>query len=80
MFVLVLTLIGTLCWAVCFWWMHRISSRQDSMLQELHEVTRRIERISKAEHDLIREVHPKIDKMKDQIDTVADKVSDDAQS
>lgn len=80
MFALVLTLIGTLCWAVCFWWMHRISSRQDSMLQELHEVTRRIERISKAEHDLIREVHPKIDKMKDQIDTVADKVSDDAQS
>ena len=80
MFALVLTLIGTLCWAVCFWWMHRISSRQDSMLQELHEVTRRIERISKAEHDLIQEVHPKIDKMKDQIDTVADKVSDDAQS
>ncbi len=80
MFALVLTLIGTLCWAVCFWWMHRISSRQDSMLQELHEVTRRIERISKAEHDLIREVHPKIDKMKDQMDTVADKVSDDARS
>ncbi len=80
MFALVLTWIGTLCWAVCFWWMHRISSRQDSMLQELHEVARRIERISRAEHDLIREVRPQINKIKDQMDTVADKVSDDAKS
>ena len=80
MFVLVLTLIGTLCWGVCFWWMHRISSRQDSMLLELHEVASRIERLSQAEHDLIREVHPKINKIKDQMDTVADKVSENEAS
>ena len=74
---LVLTWIGILCWAVCFWWMHRISSRQDSMLQELHDVARRIESISKAEHDLIREVHPQVLEIKQQMDTVAEKVSEE---
>src|SRR5256885_363813 len=47
---------GTLCWGVCFWWMHRLSSRQEMMLKELHDVTARIEKLSKAEHDLIRDV------------------------
>src|SRR5256885_13212905 len=46
---------GLGCWCVCFWWMRRISSRQDAMLKELHEMTRRIEQLSQAEHDLIRE-------------------------
>ena len=47
----VLGCIGTVCLAVCFWWMRRISSRQDAMLEELHEMTTRIERLSQAEHD-----------------------------
>jgi hypothetical protein len=47
---------GTVCWAVCFWWMHSISSCQDAMLEELHEMTTRIEKLSKAEHDLISDV------------------------
>ena len=34
---------GIGCWAVCFWWMHRISQRQDKMLHDLHEQSRRIE-------------------------------------
>jgi hypothetical protein len=76
MLVLSLTWFGTLCWGVCFWWMHRISSRQDAMLKELHDVTQRIEQISKAEHDLIQEVHPKVSEIKDRIDTVAEQVSD----
>ena len=78
MFVLAMTWIGLACWGVCFWWMHRISSRQDAMLQELHEVARRIESISKAEHDMIREVHPQVKEIKDQMNTVAEKVSDEA--
>jgi hypothetical protein len=36
---LVLSCVGIARWAVCFWWMHRISSRQDAMLEELHEMT-----------------------------------------
>jgi hypothetical protein len=66
--------LGLACWGVCFWWMHRISSRQDSMLKELHEVTKRIERVSEAEHDLIREVHPQVGKIKESVETVAQAV------
>jgi t-SNARE complex subunit (syntaxin) len=72
---LVLGWIGTGCWIVCFWWMHRISSRQDTMLKELHEMTARIEQLSKAEHDLIQEVHPQVTEIKEQVEDVAEAVS-----
>ena len=78
MIALTLTWIGMFCWAVCFWWMHRISSRQESMLKELHDVTKRIEEISKAEHDMIQEVHPQVTEIKERMDTVAEQVSDAA--
>jgi hypothetical protein len=71
----VLGCIGTVCWVVCFWWMHRISSRQDAMLEELHEVTTRIEKLSQAEHDLIREVHPQVNEIKEKVQTVKEVVS-----
>jgi uncharacterized Fe-S cluster-containing radical SAM superfamily protein len=71
----VLGCIGTVCWAVCFWWMHRISSRQDAMLEELREVTARIEKLSQAEHDLIREVHPQVSQIKEHVEDVRDVVS-----
>jgi hypothetical protein len=72
---LVLAWIGTACWAVCFWWMHRLSSRQETMLRDLHEVTKRIEKLSKVEHDLIREVHPKVEEIKESVKDVAVAVS-----
>jgi divalent metal cation (Fe/Co/Zn/Cd) transporter len=72
---LLLAWIGTACWVVCFWWMHRLSSRQEMMLKELHDVTNRIEKLSKAEHDLIREVHPKVDEIKESVKDVSDAVS-----
>ncbi len=75
MIVFALTWIGLGCWSVCFWWMHRISSRQDTMLKELHEMTTRIERLSEAEHDLIREVHPKVREIKEHMENVAEAVS-----
>ena len=71
----VLGCIGTVCWAVCFWWMHRISSRQDAMLEELHEVTTRIEKLSRAEHDLIRDVHPQVSEIKEHVQDVREAVS-----
>jgi hypothetical protein len=67
--------IGMACWLVCFWWMHRISSRQDAMLKELHEMTTRIEDLSRAEHDLIREVHPQVGEIKETVEDVADAVA-----
>jgi hypothetical protein len=72
---LVLSSMGTVCWAVCFWWMHRISSRQDAMLEELHEMTKRIEKLSQAEHDLIRDVHPQVSEIKEQVQDVREVVS-----
>lgn len=71
---LVLTWIGLACWLVCFWWMHRISSRQDAMLKELHEVATRIEQLSQAEHDMMQEVHPKVTEIKEHVQNVADAV------
>ena len=72
---LVLTCIGTLCWAICFSWMHRISSRQNSMLEELHEMTKRIEKLSQAEHDLISDVHPQVSEIKEHVENVREVVS-----
>ena len=57
----VLGCIGTVCWAVCFWWMHRISSRQDAMLEELHEV--------------ISDVHPQVSEIKEHVEDVREVVS-----
>jgi hypothetical protein len=72
---LVLSSIGTLCWIVCFWWMHRISSRQNAVLEELREVTTRIEKLSQAEHDLISDVHPQVNEIKEHVQDVKEVVS-----
>ena len=73
----ILTWVGLGCWVVCFWWMHRISSRQEAMLQELHDVIRRIEEISKSEHEMIQEVHPQVGEIKEHVETVKEAVSPD---
>jgi hypothetical protein len=78
MIVFVLTWIGLGCWVACFWWMHRISSRQEMMLKELHEMTTRIEHLSQAEHDLMRDVHPQMSEIKEHVENVAEAVSPDA--
>ncbi|MGZ5003726.1 MAG: hypothetical protein ACXWBM_11075, partial [Chthoniobacterales bacterium] len=72
--------VGIACWVICFWWMHRLSSRQETMLQELHDVTKRIEQLSKDEHDLLREVHPNVEKIKESVKDVAVAVSSEDSS
>jgi hypothetical protein len=72
---LILGWIGTACWLVCFWWMRRLSSRQETMLKNLSQVAKRIEKLSEAEHDLIREVHPKVEEIKESVEDVSDKVT-----
>jgi predicted transcriptional regulator len=57
--------------------MHRISSRQEALLKELHEMTTRIEQLSEAEHELIREVHPQVGEIKEHVEDVRDAVSPD---
>ena len=75
MIVMLLSWIGIACWCVCFWWMRSISSRQDSLLKELHQMTARIEKLSEAEHNLISEVHPQVGEIKDHVEDVRDAVS-----
>ena len=75
MMALTLAWVGTACWIVCFWWMHRLSSRQEAMLQELHEVIKRIEELSKAEHEMLQQVHPNVEKIKESVKDVAVAVS-----
>jgi hypothetical protein len=77
MLVLALTWVGLLCWIVCFWWMHRISSRQNAVLEELHQVTKRIEQVARSEHDLIQDVHPQVNEIKERVETVAKAVIND---
>jgi uncharacterized protein YdeI (YjbR/CyaY-like superfamily) len=60
-----MTAIGTVCWAICFWWMHRISEKQNSLLDRLTEQGKRIEKLSRIEHDLIKEVHPQVSEIKE---------------
>lgn len=77
MIALVLTWIGLGCWIVCFWWMHRISSRQEALLKQLHEMTERVERVSKQGHDLMRDVHPQVGEIKEHVESVKEAVEKD---
>ena len=63
-----MTSIGTVCWAICFWWMHRISANQNYLLERLREQGKRIENLSKIEHDLIKEVHPQVSEIREGVE------------
>jgi hypothetical protein len=56
----VLAWVGTGAWVICFWWMYRISTRQDVLLMELKE-------LAKIQHDILREVHPDVGEIKEQV-------------
>ena len=45
------------------------------MLEGLHEMTTRIEKLSQAEHDLIRDVHPQVSEIKEHVEDVREVVS-----
>jgi hypothetical protein len=75
-----LTLTGTLCWVVCFWWMYRISNKQNALLDQLRAQGKRIENFSKLEHDLIKEVHPQVGEIKEGMDAMVAAVKDNAEN
>ena len=45
------------------------------MLEEVHAMTVRIEKLSQAEHDLISDVHPQVSEIKEQVKNVKEVVS-----
>ena len=63
------------CWATCFWWMHRISSRQNVVLEQLTSQAHRIEEISRQEHALLAQVHPNVEAIQKGVDEVSEKVA-----
>ena len=80
-FAFTVSLLDMVCWAVCFWWMHRISKNQNFLLDQLREQAKRIEQFSKVEHDLIKEVHPQVGEIREgmeKIVAVVDENSTDA--
>ena len=72
-----LTWAGMACWIVCFVWMHRISKRQDALLSELRAIAKRTEQTARAGHELIKEVHPAVDQIRESVENVASVVNDD---
>ena len=65
-----MAVVGTVCWGVCFWWMSRISTKQNALLDQLREQGKRIEKLSKIEHDLIKEVHPQVNEIKEGMEEI----------
>ena len=62
--------VGTACWAVCFWWMHRISQRQNIVLEALQEQAHSIEELSREEREILKELHPTVQKIDENVDKV----------
>jgi hypothetical protein len=60
--------------------MYRISAKQNSLLERITEQGKRIERFSKIEHDLIKEVHPKVGEIKEGMDEMIAAVKENTES
>ena len=75
-----MTLISTLCWGICFWWMRHISKKQGALLDQLREQGKRIESLSKAEHDLIKEVHPQVGEIKEDVKGMIEAVKENTEA
>jgi hypothetical protein len=45
--------------------MRRLSIKQNFLLDQLREQGKRIEKLSRIEHDLIKEVHPQVGEIKE---------------
>ena len=63
-----MAVVGIACWGICFVWMYRISAKQNHLLDKLGEQGKRIEKLSRIEHDLIKEVHPQVSEIKEGMD------------
>ena len=59
--------------------MYRISTKQDALLNQLHAQGKRIEKLSKIEHDLIKEVHPQVSEIKDGMDAMVAAAKENAE-
>ena len=49
---------------------HRLSAKQNVLLDQLREQGKRIEKLSRLEHDLIKEVHPQVNEINEWMDAM----------
>jgi hypothetical protein len=75
-----MTVAGSVCWGICFWWMRRLSIKQNYLLDQLRDQGKRIENLSKIEHDLIKEVHPQVNEIKEGMEEMMAVVKENAQT
>lgn len=59
--------------------MHRLSTKQNALLAQLREQGKRIEKLSKIEHDLIKEVHPQVNEIKEGMEEMIAVVKENAE-
>ena len=75
-----MTVVGTICWAICFWWMRRFFIKQNILRAQLREQGKRIEKLSKIEHDLIKEAYPQVNEIKEGMETMIAVVTENLES
>ncbi|HEX4668086.1 MAG TPA: hypothetical protein VH207_15955 [Chthoniobacterales bacterium] len=54
--------------------MHRISSRQNAVLEQLRKQGQRVENISQKEHAILSELHPNVEAIQKGVVEVSEKV------
>ena len=75
-----MTVAGSVCWGICFWWMRRLSIKQNYLLDQLRDQGKRIENLSRIEHDLIKEVHPQVNEIKEDMEAMMAVVKENAKA
>jgi len=60
--------------------MHRISTKQTALLDQLREQGRRIEKLSRIQHDLMKEVHPQVSEIKEGMEEVIGVVKENSKT
>lgn len=70
-----ITIVNFGCWIICYWWMHRISNRQNAVLEQLMMQAQRIEGMSRQEHAILAEVHPNVEAIQKGVSEVSEKVA-----
>ena len=60
--------------------MYRISTKQNALLDQLHSQGKRIEKVSKLEHALIKEVHPQVGEIKEGMDAMVAAVKENTEN
>jgi hypothetical protein len=63
-----LALFSAACWPVCFWWMHRISQRQNAVLKSLERETKSVRKLAKEEQEVIQEIEPRVKEIAEKVD------------